>query len=287
MSSIHTCDLFDTLSHEYYHLTASEKKVADYVVANRTTAQHLSITEMAEACEVAEATISRFCRRLGFDGYATFKLAVATSAAVRVAAHPLSGEVSPQDTVPDLARKLAGVAMEAVAETERLLCPELIRQAADLLLAAHTVLCMGQGGSMILAQEAAHLFSTAFPNYYAISDSHMQAIRTAQLTPQDVILYFSYSGSTIGLLEVEQIASQRGVPIILITRYPKSPGSAQARLVLQCGSTESPLQLGSIPARISQLYLMDVLFAELCRRDLDTCRRRRAQVAQALSGKHI
>ncbi len=35
---------------------------------------------------------------------------------------------------------------------------------------------MGQGGSMILAQEAAHLFATARPNFYAVLDSHMQAI---------------------------------------------------------------------------------------------------------------
>lgn len=287
MSPIQTRDLFDTLSLEYYRLTSSERKVANYVTANRRTAQHMSITEMAEACEVAEATISRFCRRLGFDGYAAFKLAVATSAAVRVASNPLIGEVTEQDSIPDLARKLAGVAIEAVAETERLLRPELLQQAAELLLAARTVLCMGQGGSMILAQEAAHLFSTAFPNYHAVADSHMQVIYASQLTGRDVILYFSYSGSTTGLIEVERVAREREVPVILITRYPKSPGATQARLVLQCGSTESPLQLGSIPARISQLYLMDVLFSELCRRDLDTCRRRRAQVAEALSGKHI
>ena len=280
-------DLFDTLAHEYYHLTSSEKKVADYVVANRTTAQHMSITEMAEACEVAEATISRFCRRLGYDGYAAFKLAVATSAAVRVASNPLTGEVTAEDSIPDLARKLAGATLEAVSETERLLRPAAIRQAADLLLAARGVLCMGQGGSMILAQEAAHLFSTAFSGYFAVTDSHMQAIYASQLTDDDVILYFSYSGSTTGLMEVLRVAEERKTPVVLVTRYPKSPGATRARLVLQCGSTESPLQLGSVPARISQLYLMDVLFSEMCRRDLEACRQRRAQVADALSEKHM
>ena len=57
---------------------------------------------------------------------------------------------------------------------------------------------MGLGGSMVLAQEAAHLFATALPNFYAVEDSHFQAIRCAMLTERDVVVYFSYSGSTLG-----------------------------------------------------------------------------------------
>ena len=40
----------------------------------------MSISELAEACTVAEATISRFCRRLGYKGYNAFKLAIANAA---------------------------------------------------------------------------------------------------------------------------------------------------------------------------------------------------------------
>jgi len=57
--------------------------------------------------------------------------------------------------------------------------------------------------------------------------------------------------------------------------------------VLQCGANESPLQLGSIGARIAQMYLLDVLFSEFCRRDLDECRRNRSRIADALAEKHL
>ena len=40
-------------------------------------------------------------------------------------------------------------------------------------------------------------------------------------------------------------------------------------------------------ARIAQLYVVDVLFSELCRRDLEGCRERRELVAEVLSDKHI
>ena len=52
-------DVFEKVSNGYYHLTAAEKKVADYVILHPQDTQFLSISELAEACEVAEATVSR------------------------------------------------------------------------------------------------------------------------------------------------------------------------------------------------------------------------------------
>ena len=62
-------DIFEIISSQYFQLTNSEKKVADYVLGHRTDAQYMSISELAEECAVADATISRFCRRLGLGGY--------------------------------------------------------------------------------------------------------------------------------------------------------------------------------------------------------------------------
>ena len=140
---------------------------------------------------------------------------------------------------------------------------------------------------MILAHEAAHLFSTAFSGFFAVDDSHMQTIMATQLTPSDAVLYFSYSGSTTALMDLAKVVKSRKARLILVTRFPNSPGAALADVVLQCGSTESPLQLGSIPARIAQLYLLDVLFSEGCRRNLESCKQRRSRIASALAEKHV
>lgn len=280
-------NVFERISSAYYQLTAAEKKVADYVVIHQNDTQFLSISRLAEACGVAEATVSRFVKRLHFRGYNAFKLAIAQSTAGHSGANPLSGEVEPGDSLPDLCRKLFTAGMDAMEQTMALIRPEEILRAADLLEGADKVLCMGQGGSMIMAQECAHLFSTAFGNYFPVSDSHMQAIAITQAGPRDVILYFSYSGATRDLMEAARLARERGVKLILFTRFPNSPGAALAYVTLQCGSHESPLQLGSVAARVAQLYLIDVLFSEVSRRDLESCKDHRQQVADALAVKHI
>ena len=278
---------FEKISSAYYSLTAAEKKVADYVIIHQQESQYMSISELAEACGVAEATISRFARRLNYKGYNAFKLAVAHSTAGRSAGNPLSGQVLAEDGVSDVCQKLFTANVDAMEQTLSLLRPEDVTAAGDLLERADKVLCMGQGGSMVMAQEAAHLFSTAFGKYFAVTDSHMQAIAAAQLGPRDVILYFSYSGATRDMVENCLLARERGARVVLVTRFPKSPGAALASVVLQCGANENPLQMGSVAARIAMIFVLDVLFSEVCRRDLPACRARRRQVADALSEKHL
>lgn len=280
-------NIFNTLNREYYQFTSAEKKVADYVVSNGSKARSMSISELAAASGVAEATISRFCRRLKYNGYAAFKMAIATSSAAREHSNPLSGEVSEEDTIPELAQKLAGASVEAILETKDLLDPAAVKAAAEILMNARQVLCMGQGGSMVMAQEAAHLFGTIFPGYFPVSGSHMQLIYASQLSEEDAILYFGYSGTTTGLMDILRVAKEKGAKVILVTRYPNAPAARQADVILQCGSTESPLQLGSVPARMAQIYLVDVLFSEICRKDLEGCKQRRAKVADILTEKYI
>lgn len=280
-------NVFENISREYYNLTASEKKTADYIMEHRGETQYMSISELSDACGVAEATVSRFCRRLGYKGYSAFKLAVANSAAAQISRSPLSGSIVPNDGFDEMCGKIYSANLSAMSQTLELISEKNIRVAVDTLEKAGKVLCMGQGGSMIIARETAHLFSTVSGKFFPVEDSHMQAIAAANMSEGDVLLYFSYSGAIVDIVDTMKVARDRGAKIILVTRFPKSPGAALSDYVLQCGANESPLQLGSVAARIAQMFLVDVLFSEYCRRDLDECRESRIRVADALSEKHI
>ena len=184
--------VYERISNDYYSLTASEKKVADYVLSNQQGTQFLSISELAEACEVAEATVSRFCRRLGYKGFNLFKLAVANASNQHKPwNNPLSGEVEEGDSLEAISKKILSAEIEALNQTQELMDLNAIRQAADLLQHAKRVLCMGQGGSMIIAREACHLFSTVSNKFMAVADSHLQAMAAATADPEDVVLFFS------------------------------------------------------------------------------------------------
>lgn len=279
--------VFVHIGTEYYSFTASEKKLADYVLSAQERVAHMSISELSEACGVADATVTRFCRRLDFHSFPDFKLAVANASVYRLKDNPLSGEITPEDSLKDISRKLLNANTLAMTQTLEVLDLEQVTKAAELLRQARNVFCMGQGGSMLIASEAAHLFSTVSNCFRAVSDSHMQAMCAAVMEERDVILFFSYSGSTLDMLDTLRDAKEQGGRIILVTRFPNSPGAKLADVVLQCGANENPLQSGSVPARIAQMYLLDILFTEYTRWNLEGAKESRSRIAQALSAKHL
>lgn len=279
--------VFVHIGSEYYSFTPAEKKLADYILSAQDCISRMSISELAGACSVADATVSRFCRRLGYQGYPDFKIAIANASIHRLEDNPLSGEITQEDSLETISQKLLNASTMAMVQTREVLDLDAVARAAALLRNSTSVLCMGQGGSMLIASEAAHLFSTISGKFRPVSDSHMQAMAAAMVESTDTILFFSYSGSTLAMLDTLETARERGSKVILVTRFPNSPGAALADIVLQCGANENPLQSGSVPARIAQMYLIDILFSEFTRKNLDEAKERRNRVAQALAAKHV
>ena len=138
-----------------------------------------------------------------------------------------------------------------------------------------------------MASDCAHQFSTVTPKVYAVADTHTQMSACATMGLDDIIILFSYSGATTSGLQILELAKQRGVKTILVTRYNKSPAAKLADVVLRCGSNEGPFQLGSVPAKVAQLVVMDVLFQEYCHRNRNRCEDNIQRIASALSDKHL
>ncbi len=259
--------IFAKMNREYYDLTTSEKKLAAYVLQEKSKVPHLSITELAEDCGVAESTITRFCQRLGCKGFSTFKLAVSSGNAPQETTEDSpSGAISQDDSVKTIKEKVKNNNYASIQNTAELVEEENVFLACDLLTSAKRVLTMGQGNSMIVAQAVSQFFQDVLPYVYAIWDSHLQESALQSLEPGDVLLYFSYSGGHQNAIDLLSQGKKRGVKIILITRFPNCPAVTYAHVTLQCGTKESPIQSSSFGAKMAQLYLMEVIYCELCRR---------------------
>ena len=118
-----------------------------------------------------------------------------------------------------------------------------------------------------MAEDAWGRFSCVSSKFHYISNANLQATTAELLGKDDVVLYFSFSGSVRELVEMGQILQKRDAKLILVTRFPNSPGAAYADLLLICGANEAPQQQGSIAAKIGQLFIVDVLFHEFCARN--------------------
>ena len=247
---------WEMLRAKHDSLTKSGTIVADYLVQHAEDAQYLSISSLAKACGVAEATIFRFCRSLGFDGYNEMKIALAKANAMTV---PVALKLEPGVDTQILCTHAYNTAIEALNGTRNALDPDAIDQAATLLQRARQVFCFGQGGSSLLASDIWARFSMISTKFRTAGDSHMQAIAASLMGPEDVVLFVSYSGATRDMMDTLRLAKDNGAKVILLTHYDDAPGTALADVVLLCGAQESPLDSGSIPIKVAVLYVAEVL----------------------------
>ena len=280
-------NILESITAQYHSLTRSGKKLADYIFAHTGEAQYFSISTLAENSGVSEASITRFCHGLGLAGYNDFKLALAKTDHVtdmgELSDSPQG--IASEDSLNTIFQKIHKASVLSLNETLELLNEDAINKAVDLLVQADRVFCFGNGGSMVMAMEAWARFSTATSRFVHVSDSHMQIMNTALATSRDVLLVFSYSGSTKDMEDTLQIAREHGVSIILVTHYPNSRAAQFADVVLLCGYNEGPLQSGSIPAKVGQLLLIDCLFYGFCRRNPEASAAARSATAEAVARK--
>ena len=277
-------NILDRIHASYYQLSVAERKAADYVLTHHDQVQFMSITQLAEECGIAEATVSRFCRSLRLKGFNAFKLELAKNS---VAGAPARPQPLPEDNLGRRVHEVGRSAVDAVNQTVGMVEPKQVLRAVELFEKAPHVMCIGSGGSMIMASAFANMFAIADPKFYAVSDSHNQISTAATMGKDGVIVLFSYSGATNNGVQVMELAKERGIRTVLVTRYPKSPAAKLADVVLCCGSNEGPFQLGSVPAKVAQLVVMDVLFQEYCHRNRSRCEDNIQRIAVALSDKHM
>ena len=250
-------NFWELLHQRQDQLTRSGHAVADYLLQHADEAQYLSISSLARECNVAEATVFRFCRALGFDGYHEMRISLAQANATGALVN--QHEPEPGATTASLCEHASGLFLTAINGTQNSLSPEAVEQAVDLMRAARQVFCLGQGGSMLLANDICARFASLSTKFRTAGDSHLQLLTASLMNEADVVLFVSYSGATRDMMETLRTAKAAGAKIILLTHYEDSPGAKLADLVLLCGAQESPLDSGSIPIKVAVLYVGEVL----------------------------
>src|SRR5947207_12542873 len=101
--------------------TGALQRVAEQVLADPAGAARATIVELAERSGTSPATVTRFCRALGFDGYADLRLGIAgeTGRAARSAGWgiDIGPELQPEDPLDRVLHQIIAADTRALAET--------------------------------------------------------------------------------------------------------------------------------------------------------------------------
>jgi DNA-binding MurR/RpiR family transcriptional regulator len=238
-----------------------EKKIADWILDHPQDILPLSISDLAAICEIGEATIVRFSRRLGLSGYQDLKITIAQETVD--ASKMLGDKMLPADSCYDLFAKTCNHFFISMEYTRKVLNPVDLENAAERISQANRIVIFGLGNSAAIAMDAQHKFLRAGLNAVAFCDNHIQAIAACHLQKGDVALGISHSGSSIDVVDALKLSRSAGAFTIGITNKGKSPIQKECDIVLFTASDETKYTILGMGSRIAQLAIISAIHAYL------------------------
>lgn len=267
-------EMKDRINTYYPSLTKSEQKVAECVLQNADDLMYYSVTELADFAGVGETTVMRFCRKIGFKGYQDFKLSLAQNAgAKKPGSRTRTARTSSVWSTNNI---------DILHSSMSLLDRSKLEQAIEWIDQAGNVQFFGVGASGITALDAKNRLLRIGRRSEAVADSHIQAMMAVSMREGDVAFGISVSGSTLDTNDMLLKAKQSGAKVIAITNYAKSPITSIADLVLLTAGKEMPLEGGSIGAKISQLFIIDLICEGLARTNIAETKKMKEKTARSV-----
>ncbi|QQZ61656.1 MurR/RpiR family transcriptional regulator [Paenibacillus sonchi] len=269
-------EMTDRINTYYPSMTKSEQKVAKCVLEHPDNLIYLSVTELADFAGTGETTVMRFCRKIGFKGYQDFKLMLAQGLPKQQA--PSGRDGGDADDATLLYESMVNILQSSLGMLDR----EQLEESINQIDAARHVQFFGVGSSAITALDAKNRFLRIGRRVEAIADSHIQSMMAVTMGEGDVAFGISVSGSTLDTNDMLMKAKQNGAKVIAMTNYAKSPIASIADIVLLTAGKESPLEGGSMGAKISQLFIIDLICKGLERRHADETKNMKELTARAV-----
>ncbi|RYU68424.1 MurR/RpiR family transcriptional regulator [Aliivibrio finisterrensis] len=280
-------NIIDTIGSLYNSLTPSSKRIADYVMSNATQVSKHSIAELSQIVNAGDATIIRFCRTLGFKGYQDFKmeLAIEVSNLQGREKEIFDTDVTAEDNAEVIGHKLQSTIESVLSETMNLLNFESLESVSEALKDAKAIYFFGVGSSGLTAESAKHKFMRIGLNVDAFTNNHFMYIKSSLMQPGDFAVGLSHSGNSVETTKALRLAKENGATTIAITHNPRSDITKYSDYVLVNGNRQGQLQGDSIGTKISQLFVLDLIYTLLVKRDISGAKANKLKTTEALSNQ--
>ena len=249
------------INNRYNSLRKSEKSVAEFVQKHMDEVVLLSLQGLAKKCGTSDATVLRFCRSLGYLGFADFKISLVPELLrsgkktfLEVDGNENSGSVK------DVFRRNF---QQQLDSTFRNCEDTILRLAAFHISRANKIFIIGLGGSAGVA----HIFCDSlgslgiFSSFLGDRSIIQNAVPT--LDAGDVVVGISHSGETEEVVSAVKKAQDYGAITIGITNFSPSPLADVSQITLVTSVPVNLLGSYSCQARISQLAILELVLYEL------------------------
>ncbi len=237
-------------------LSPAEQRVAQHFLANSRRSLAQPIIEIAEAAGVSQPTVIRFCRSMGCDGLADFKLQLASE--LRGTLPITHAQVTETDSIVEMGVKVLGNTASAILTVRERLNRLAITQAINLLESSPHTAIFGLGADSIAAQDLQLKLLRVSVASAVYTDVNLINLTVAALVNTSLVVVVSADGQSVELLEAVKQAKLRGLKVIGVC--PTHAALAMAcDVVLAVDHAENNMPQMPMISRVLQLLVIDIL----------------------------
>lgn len=248
------------LCSSYDSFFEAEKKIADYILAHKSEIIDMTVAELALASGTSDATVSRFCRRCGFNGFHHLKINLAKEVAEE---RGNSIEVSNDISRSDIAQSLQNILANKVAEltqTISMMDPDNINRILSVIEQARMVQLVAVGNTIPVAMDGAFKFNQLGIASVSGPIWETQMAYTCNLKVDDAIIIISNSGFSKRLMTLVAVAKENHTPTIAITNNESSPLGQACDYHIRTATREKLLLGEFCFSRVSATTVIEILY---------------------------
>jgi len=215
-----------------------------------------SIQEVADAAEVSQPTVIRFCRSMDTSGFRDLRKHLI--AALQQPDSYSHHDVDNGDDASAAANKVVESSIRALVGLRPFMQGMPFDAAALAMANARQFVFAGLGASGHVAEDAWHKFFRLGTPCTTATNGQTIRQQAAITGPHDVCIAISHTGNGPDLVDSMALASDRGATVIAFTD-PHSPLAKTATLIFGTHSSENTSVFTPMTSRLIHLALLDGL----------------------------
>lgn len=255
----------------YAGFAQSDKKLADFLLAQPDRARHLSSQQLASEAGVSQSSVVKFAQKIGFKGFPALKLALSEALVnnPNPQSMPLHNQIRGDDPMRLVGEKLIKENVTAMHATLDVNSEEKLLESVAMLRAARRIILTGIGASGLVARNFGWKLTKIGYNAVVEQDMHALLSTVQAMDPNDLLLAISYSGERREINMASDEALRVGGKILAITGFTPNALQQRATRCLYTIAEEQATRSAAISSTSAQMMLTDLLFVALVQQDLE------------------
>ena len=238
----------------------SERKIGTYIIQHTAEVVDMTVGELAQACGVSDASVSRFCKKINMKGFHHLKITLAKEISEKgIEEEEVSNHISVNDIEQSLKNILANKATE-ITQTVSMMDAKQLSEILNKLNMARTVQFFAVGNTIPVAIDGAFkLNQIGIP---AVSGTiwETQIGYTYNMTAEDVVIAISNSGESTAVLRALEAAKSAGATTLSITNSEKSSAAQLSDYHITTATREKLFLDGYCFSRVSATTVIEILY---------------------------